>query len=199
MSKLRRIFMTIKRGITDQTAVCVFPWEKPLIEEIHGGNAIEVSIDDMCSKEGVKVVKTIKLKERVDLNGEAMVPEQGLDLRARLTRMTMVDPEEDPSQDPDSEYGRMQEKYGMHPELPILVVEKVYGSARQFRVCVRDFAAGRVPDFLDDGAVDDRSEDELAPAEMTMQQLRKALKARDIPYARTDTRDKLEELLVATA
>jgi hypothetical protein len=61
---LKRIFITIRRGITDATAVCVFPWEKPLIEEIHGGNATLVTIDQMCSKDGVKSVKRLKLNDR---------------------------------------------------------------------------------------------------------------------------------------
>lgn len=194
VSKLRRIFMMISRGITDKTAVCVWPWEKPLIEEIHGGQAILVSIDDMCSKEGVKSTKKIKLKEgRRDQDGNEMIPEYAPDLRAQLTQMTLPSEDNNPMDDPAAEYGRMLDKYGQHPDIKIAVVDKVFNNERMFRQAMRDFAAGRTPDFLMD---DEGSEEEssIAISDMDPEQLREMLNKLGVKFPPKASRAKLEEL-----
>lgn len=193
--------MTIKRGITDATLMCVYPWERPLIEEIHGGNAVVISIDSLCSTEGVKNVKPIKPKERVDLNGKKMVADMGGTQRQKYEAMVAVDPEENPLQDPDAEWGRMVERYGMHPDIKVTVVEKVYGSSRMFRQCMREFAAGKVPEFLrdddaEDSTVDDVAGETLAVADMTAEQMRKELTERGVTFKKGAARDDLEALLM---
>jgi len=196
--KLKRIFMTIRRGITDATLLCVFPWEKPLVEEIHGGSAVVVSIDDMCSLDGVKNVKKIKLKERVDLNDEPMVPSIGMTMRQQYEKMIEIDPEENPLQDPEAEFGRMAEKYGMHPDIAVPVVEKVYGSARNFRQCLREFAAGTTPEFLrdDDESLIDAASEETPIAEMTATQMKATLDKRGVKYRANASKGDLEALLL---
>ncbi len=190
---LKRIFMTIRRGITDATAVCVFPWERPLIEEIHGGSADVVTIDQMCSKDGVKSVKKIKLREgRRDQDDKVMTPEDAPDMRAQLIAMCDVDPDNNPMDDPEGEYGRMMEKYGMHPKIELPVVEKVYGNSRTFRSCMRDFAAGRIPDFLSDQDTEDQGP--VAIADMTADQLREMLDGLGVKFPPKASRVKLEEI-----
>lgn len=155
---LQRIFMYISRGMTDKTAVCVFPWEKPLVEEIHGGQAVVVTIDEMCSKDGVAKVqdirKVVRLPKRKDQDGKEMIAERGLNQREQLELMQKVAPEDNPMHDLEGEWGRMIEKYGPHPEVKTSVAEKVYGRVGNFRLCCRDFAAGRVPAFLADNDED---------------------------------------------
>jgi hypothetical protein len=192
---LKRIFITIRRGITDATAVCVFPWEKPLIEEIHSGNATLVTIDQMCSKDGVKSVKKLKLHNtgRRDQDDKPMAPEYAPDTRAQLEAMTNVDPDNNPMDDPAGEYARMAEKYGMHPKIELTVVEKVFGNERTFRSCMRDFAAGRTPDFLME---DDGEQGEKIVAEMTAEELRVMLDGMGVKFPPKATRAKLEEIAV---
>lgn len=136
-----RIFMTINRGMTDKTAVCVFPWEKPLLEEVHGSGAEEVSIEEMVDiKKGVAKVKPIKIK--ADRVGVSEAPPL---LKDQLQKMTVVDNEDDPKYDLDTEYGRLAEKYGMHPDVALPVVEKVYGSPTLFKQAVRPFLGTTPP------------------------------------------------------
>jgi hypothetical protein len=96
--------------------------------------------------------------------------------------------------DPAAEYGRMADKYGMHPKIELSVVEKVFGNERTFRSCMRDFAAGRIPDFLKD---DDGEDGEKAIADMTCRRTaRDARHARRQIPAQSDSRAKLEEIAV---
>lgn len=187
--------MTIRRGITDATPVCVFPWEKPLIEEIHGGSAVVITIDQMCSKDGVKSVKKLKLHNtgRRDQDDKELTPEYAPDQRGQLEAMTLVDPDNNPLDDPAGEYARMMEKYGMHPKIELTVVEKVFGNERTFRSCMRDFAAGRTPDFLME---DDGLEGEKVIADMTAEELRAMLDKLGVTFPAKATRAKLEELAI---
>lgn len=198
-----RIFMTINRGITDETPVCVYPWERPLLEEIHGAGAQPVSIEEMCSMKGVKSVAEIKLPsggERETPNGEQAKVERAPGLREQLVAMTRVAPENDPANDVDTEWGRLLERYGMHPKVEMPVVEKVYGSLPAFRKVVRAYRGSTPPrvdpieGMEDAGAAPDVS-DELAPADMSVPQLKAALGARDIEYKKSAKREELEELL----
>lgn len=119
-----RIFCTVKRGITDATAVCIYPWEKPILERIHGGEVEEVSIDAMCDLK--RPVKVEKLKfSRTVPDGEK--PDPAPDLRAQLEAMVVVPEDEDPALDPDAEYNRLESKYGMDKDVNVPVVGFVYG------------------------------------------------------------------------
>lgn len=187
MAKVKRIFMTVRRGITDSTLLCVFPWEKPILEEIHGDKVNLISIEDMCSMEGVKSVKKIKIVHSNDL---------GLTLRQQYEAMCEVDEDDNPLQDADSEYGRMAEKYGMHVTLDMPNVEKVYGSVRNFKMVLRDFAQGKTPAFLEDVDINDDDASEIAIADMTIPQLRERLNKVGIKYSPKANREQLQELLV---
>lgn len=191
---LSRIFMTIKRGITDATAVCVFPWERPLIEEIHGGNATVVTIEQMCSKDGVKSSKRLKLNEsRRDQDDSPMKPEYAPDMREQLEIMARVHPDNNPMDDPSGEYARLEGYYGMHPKIELSVVEKVYQNERFFRSCMRDFAAGRTPDFLME---DDGEDGDKAIGDMTPDELREVLTKLGVAFPPKANRAKLEEMAV---
>lgn len=188
----RRVFVTVKRGMTDATAVCIFPWEIPLLAHIHGQEIAEQSIEQMSTvKDGVVKKEKIKFKY------------QGLDgpsLRHQLEVMVYVDPEEDPALDPATEYQRMADKYGMDKDLPIPVVTRVFGefSSGAFEAKLKEFAKERLPKpnllkARDEGL-------DGAPDQLSVAELRDALDVRQIVWTAKDTKQilvkKLEEALV---
>jgi len=134
----RRIIMTVHRGPMDATAVIVYPWEKPLLEEIHPGGANEKTITELCNLHNPVSVKRQKLPYGAEANKE-----YAPDMREQLELMCRVDPEDDPTRDPEGEFSRLAAKYGMHPEVKMLTVEKVYGSPVHFRRMLRDFAKAK--------------------------------------------------------
>ncbi len=175
VSKIKRVFMQIKRGLTDTTPSCCFPWEKPLLESIHGGNAVEVSIDTLVGTQGAASVKPIPLPRQDEKTVRAP------DARAQYEAMLAVDEGTNPLSDPGQEWNRLIEKYGMDAELPISVAEKVYGNYRQFRAALRDFAEGRVPDFLaGDDSEPIEADAERSPADMTYDELKAEIKRRGL-------------------
>src|SRR5262245_37629737 len=122
-----RIFMTVNRGMTDATATCVFPWEQPLLQEVHGEAAQPVSIDEMCKIHGAKKVETVKLPISLKMRKKAELPP---DTRGQLEAMCKVARGDDPKFNIEAEYARLEGKYGMHPKINMTVVAKVFGSAR---------------------------------------------------------------------
>jgi len=174
----RRVFATIRRGMTDATAVCVFPWELDILALVHGQEVKEVSIDEMCSLNGAVKVEKQKLKH------STVAPP---DLRAQLEIMAYVDPEEDPANDPASEYNRMAEKYGMDKELPIACVTRVYGefTSGAFEAKLREHAQDVAP--------------RPAPArdleDMSVKELRAMLTDRGIEWKPTESKAALIEKL----
>jgi hypothetical protein len=200
---LKRIFILVSRGMTDATAVCVFPWERPLVEEIHGGNAQVVSIDQLCNRDGVSKIqdvrKVVKLPTRLNKEGEEMVPDAGMTPRQQYERMTVVADIDNPMHDTASEWGRMIEKYGMHPEIKMMVVEKIYGNQTNFRKCMRDFAAGRTPEFLQDVDDDEIEGDVKAVSEMSADEMKAELKRKGIAFKKNASKNELEALLMEQA
>jgi hypothetical protein len=187
-----RVFLKVKRGMTDATAVCVYPWEKRLLEMIHGQDVQEVSIDEMAEvKDGVVKVEMAKLNYSKF---------HGPNLRQQLEGMAYVDPESDPGLDPAGEYNRLAEKYGMDKELPMLVVERVYGQfdAGGFEKILAEAAQQTMPKPSHMKAVDEGLP--KPPDQMKIGELRDALNERGVEYERTDgkkeLRAKLEEALV---
>lgn len=185
-----RMFMTIQRGTMDKTAVCIFPWERPLLEEIHGGGAQVVTIDEMASTKGASKIVEIALK-----NPEA---EHAPSLRDQLIAMTRVARDENPFNNLDEEFNRLFDKYGKHPTVDMAVAEKVFGSAANFRRMVKDYRGDTppkvdplYPDTEDDSDLDD----DRAPSEMTRDELKKALTDRGIDYAKNAPVEKLVDLL----
>lgn len=200
-----RIFCTVDRGMTDKTPVCVFPWEKALLQELHGGNVAEVSLDQLCSKEGVSSVRPIKLPsggERETPEGdEKKTVEKAPGMREQLGMMARVPRDEDPFQDLDAEYARLTERYGMHPDVAMSVVEKVFGKAPAFKRLVQPYR-GSKPPAVDpiDGPGDDAFEqaaalDDRAPADLEYTELKEACRARGIEFKGNAPRDELEEKL----
>lgn len=166
--------MNIRRGITDATPVCVFPWEKPILEEIHGGNAEPVTIDEMCSMKGFVKATKIKLRHSKDYPPS---------LREQLLLMAEVqDEDEDPMQDLDAEFGRLANKYGMHPHLPIPMVEKVYGSPNHFKIAVQSM-------------IEDMRPEPAPERSLTRQELLRQLKEMGVKTDIHMTRDDLQRLM----
>lgn len=182
---MKRVFMTVKRGMTDDTPVCVWPWEKPILEEIHGGNAVEVSINDMCSLRDAVSVKKLKHKKKETEDGPTM--------REQFEAMVRVNPDLNPLADPESEWNRLIGKYGMHKDVPLPNVEKVFGSLGNFRLALREYAKGKIPAFLDTGAID-ADADEKPLADMTDKEVRQALERRGVEVPKKASREQLETL-----
>lgn len=183
----RRIFAEIARGMTDKTAVCVYPWELAVLELVHGGDVTEKTIDQLCDiKQGVVKVEKIKLKHTDR-------PAPGL--REQYEIMAYVDPEEDPALDPEGEYSRLAQKYGMDKELPIPCVTRVFGefSTGNFTRALKEHASDRAPMPAYLKAVQEGLS--RSPADMTVKQLREELKERGIAWKVTEGRDALAEKL----
>lgn len=183
----RRIFVNVTRGMTDKTAVCIYPWEVKLLEMVHGQEIREVSIDEMSSHgDGVIKVERQKLKH-------TKVPAP--DLRAQFEIMAYVDPEDDPANDPAGEYNRLVDKYGMDKDLPIPVVTRVYGefSGGGFERMLKEHVRDRMPKPKALKAADEGLDKE--PKDMTAAELRAALDERGITWSAADNKSALIEKL----
>jgi hypothetical protein len=187
---MQKVFMLIQRGMTDRTPVCVFPWEKPILEEIHGGNAQEISLEELCELRGATKIQKIKPRQR-EINGKKIVSDEVPSMRAQYEAMVKVNPDENPLEDPEAEFGRLAEKYGMHLQVNLPNVEKVYGSVGNFRRALKDYASGRSPDFV--GETGPITEDKPV-AEMSDKKLKEALKAMGVKFDGNSGREVLEEL-----
>lgn len=185
----RRVFVTVTRGMTDKTAVCVFPWEIDVLSLVHGQEIKEVSIEEMCSMQGAVKVEKQKLKKLPELKQE-----YAPDLRAQLEAMCYVDPDEDPANDPAAEYNRLVEKYGMDKDVPFPCVTRVYGefSSGAFAAKLKEHAEESLPKPKHVGG-----EDSVAPADMTRDELRAKLKELGIPFKATDGQAALAAALEA--
>lgn len=196
-----RIFMLLDRGPMDKTAICVFPWEKPLVEEVHRGNATEVSLDKIATLEGSPTIK--KLKAPVaEKDGRKLDPVPGL--REQYAAMLVVPEEEDPKHDMVAEYNRLAGRYGMHHSVALPVVEKVYGSVRNFIMLAKPFTGSKPPKNAElpgseidgDVSTDTETAAETPIAEMDRDALKAALTKAGVPFKAnaplTVLRDKLE-------
>lgn len=182
-----RIFLNVKRGMTDATAVCVYPWEKRLLEHVHGGEVVEVSIDQMAEvKDGVAKVELVKLTHSKF---------HGPSLRQQLEGMAYVAPDSDPAKDPASEYNRLIEKYGADKDLPIAVVTRIYGEfdSGAFEKVLSEHAEQTMPKPPHLKAADEGLP--KPPDQMNVGELRQALESRGVEYDQRDNKKKLLDLL----
>lgn len=170
----RRIFVKVNRGMTDATAVCIFPWEREILQLVHGQDCEEVTIEQMCSMKDVVKVEKMKLNHATQF---------APNLRDQLIIMSTVDPEVDPALDPQTEYGRMIEKYGMDKELPIPCVTRIYG----------EFSSGtfsaKLKTHLDDQAPS------ISVETMTVAEMRDELKRRGVRFPPEANKTVLRDLL----
>lgn len=111
----KRVLVLVQRAgnganVTDKTPTVVWEHEVAILEEVHGEGAVEVvaDVDDMLDNSVTKDRKTI-IEHIVKTN--------------RIGEVFAGDPFE--------EYQRLSIKYGMHTEVRMSNVEKVYGSYRE--------------------------------------------------------------------
>lgn len=190
----KRIFVTVKRGPMDATAVCVFPWEMQILQHIHGSDVKEVSIDELCSMDGALKVEKLKAKRE---GAKLDAP----DMRQQLEIMVYVDPDSDPAEDPAGEYNRLSMLYGMDADLPMTNVARLFGEFHSggFEKLLAGFAKQRAPKPR---IVQAREEGlDNAPEKLSVAELRDALDVRSVKWAPVDNKavlvKKLEEALVA--
>lgn len=184
----QRIFVKVNRGMTDKTIVRVYPWEKQILEMVHGQDCEPVTIDAMCDmKEAVKIEK-MKL-----MHGNQYAP----GLRDQLIEMATVDPESDPANDPATEYNRMAEKYGMDKDMPMPVVTRLYGefASGAFEKALKAFQRERPHGNLKKG----ERKMVADPEKMSVAELRDALTARGIKFDAQAAKPELIEQLTAVA
>lgn len=192
----RRVFVTVTRGMTDKTAVCVFPWEIDLLSLVHGQEIQEVSIDQMCDMQGAVKIEKQRLKHT------KMHPPS---LREQLEAMVYVSPEDDPCNDLAAEYNRLGEKYGMDKEFPMPIVERIFGqfTSGAFEAKLKEYAKDRAPKpaFLtnaeDAEATEYGAPQEKEPSSMSREELRAALRTRGIAFKAVEGRAELAEKLEA--
>lgn len=185
---MNRIFVNVSRGMTDKTAVCVFPWEKAILEQIHGGDVEEVSIDQMCDLKGPIKVEKIKFSRKIE---DGKTQDNAPNLRAQLQEMIQVSEDDDPTKDPDMEYGRLVDKYGADKDINVPVVTRVYGefNSGAFTAALKEAKrSGRKAAASTDKTVET----------MSINELRKALRSAGIEFDQTATKVELADLL-ATA
>ncbi len=185
----RRVFAVIGRGMTDKTAVCVYPWELPILQLVHQQEVVEVPIDDMCKmKDGV-----LKVEKQKQKHSKVLPP----DLRSQYEIMAYVEPDEDPASDPAGEYERMANKYGMDKELPIPCVARVYGefTSGAFIAALKEHGKERMPKPAHLKAADEGLG--KAPDQMSIGELRDALKERGVAWKITEGKAALAEKLEA--
>jgi len=110
----KRVLALVQRAgnganVTDKTPTVVWEHEVPILEEVHGEGAVEVidQVNDMLDNAVTKDRKAI-LDHIVKTNGIGNSFDG----------------------DPFEEYQRLAVKYGMHTEVRMSNVEKVYGSYR---------------------------------------------------------------------
>jgi hypothetical protein len=196
-----RIFMLLDRGPMDKTAICIYPWEKPCVEEVHRGACSEVSLDEMATLKGAPTVKKVK-PPVAEKDGRKL--EEAPGLREQYAAMLVVPEEDDPKHDMVAEYNRLSGRYGMHHSVALPVVEKVYGSVRNFIALAKPFTGSKPPKNAElpgseiDGDVStgEEADAETPIAEMDRDQLKAALTKAGIPFkgnaALNVLRDKLE-------
>lgn len=187
----QKIFVNVRRGPMDNTAICVFPWEMPILELVHMNSVEQVSIEQMANqKDGVIKVEKLKLKHT-----EHPAP----DIRSQLEAMTYVEPEADPANDPAAEYDRLAGKYGMDRDFPMPCVERIFGpfGSGAFEAKLKEHSRERAPKPASLRAIDEG----LAkhPRDMKVGELRKALTEREVKWnprqGQAELADMLESVL----
>lgn len=188
----RRVFALVKRkGNMDETAVCVFPWELPILQLIHGQEIKEATIESMSTFGKAQGVVKIQ-KEKLKYRGEGAPS-----IKDQLEIMAYVDPDEDPALDPATEWNRMVEKYGMDTEMPVPVVERVYGQMEggRWEKALREAAKERSTKPVYLKAIDEGMG--KPPKQMTVAELRDELDKRGVTWVPKQKKEELITLLEA--
>lgn len=171
-----QVLILVRRGLTDDTATMVYPWEVPILEVIHGeGNVREA--------EGPETAKWLRMTG-VNQPADTVTELHGGGVKTAQAY--------DPSLDITAEYGRMEQKYGRHAEMPQSNVENVYGPLKngQFEAAVLE----NLPDDLREGRVA-RILMESGASQLSGAQVRTALDQRKIKFRRASNLTALRNLL----
>lgn len=171
----KRILALVQRSgngshTTDSTPVVVWEHELELLEEIHGvrpivlddyevlvDSSVKVGVDNVPRVEGGRVVEIQKVRVTRDELVARRVRELGLGVTF--------------DGDPAAEYDRLVTVYGMHREVRMPVVEKVYGSLK----------GGRFIETVGVANLED----------LSMHEVRTKCKALGIPFGPKDTKEAL--------
>lgn len=100
----KRVIVVIDRGMTDKTPKVVWSHEIPLLKAIHG-NAEVVAPEDLCDVGMTAAEKAAYVRDQ----------------KRALCLGYVFDA------DIAEEYARLTDHYGMHPDVPVPVVQHVYG------------------------------------------------------------------------
>ncbi|MCC7144243.1 MAG: hypothetical protein IT349_19280 [Candidatus Eisenbacteria bacterium] len=120
--RVHRVMVNVKRGPTDETPYICFRHEIPILEEVFGeGNVVEVTDTD---PDGRKLMRAAMKAKGPVVFVDTENAEGDTDTLAKHY---------DPSEDPREEYNRLAQVYGMHRDVNMSVVEKVYGQFREGR------------------------------------------------------------------
>jgi len=137
----KRVLVLVSRSgggthITDTTPTIVWDHEVPCLEEIHGEGCCTV-IDD-----------------HNELLDKDIVSNRSKQIQHIVTTMRLG---EDFNGDPFDEYQRLSAKYGMHTEVRMLIVEKVYGAFRKGEfakvvgvVALEELSVGQLREMCED-------------------------------------------------
>lgn len=138
----KRVLALVQRtgngtNITDMTPTVVWDHEVPILEELHGT---------------VDVIDESRYEELLDRD----VRENREEILAEIIKSAGLGAVFTGS--PEDEYARLINKYGLHPEVKVPAVEKVYGSLREGRfkqACggYSEMTAADLRKILDDAGV----------------------------------------------
>jgi hypothetical protein len=165
--KCIRIMAQVQRDMAESTPVTIFAHEFPILQAIHGPQAVRLIRDPerivIQSTEGAE--ESVR-KVFIDRNEKATGPKFEAAVKAEREKLVaaMLAPGE---VDPDEEYARLVERYGRHVEIQVSNVEYVYGrsNSREWREALKL----QVSDLQEGGEV--QESESAASAQRGRQQL----------------------------
>lgn len=150
----KRVVAIIDRGnLVDKTPVCVWAHEIPILEAIHGNVLVperaQLAENDVAIviKGSMQVVDPKSQTMRLHKKGEkelveiaTMVEGKPRTFNEEVVRIPLAELiasqlklDQDFDGDPQEEYSRLQNFYGMHPEIKQTWVENIYGRFHEGR------------------------------------------------------------------
>jgi len=181
----KRVLVVVQRGVTDSTPITCFEHEVAILDTIHGEGAVRrLSLRDLAPKSlKATVIKgstqAVILKDMpIDHPIKLAIAKKEIEIEEVSTAELLgrqLHLGEEFKGEPQEEYRRMVDVYGMHHEYKIANVEYVYGQFRE----------GRFTKSLGVKSIE----------EMSIAELREKLDREGILYEKSNTRNELIALL----